>query len=117
MKASTWVRLSASIFSMVSVMLMLNQVSVFAQSSDQTAGNLTPSVTIKSQMLNGGFFQVVDIAVPPCSGQCATPNWQTGECTCWEGFTPVPAARMLVDQGTGAQGSTCGSVLYVCVLP
>jgi hypothetical protein len=105
------------LFVYVISMVVLSQVSVFAQSSNQGATNLTPSVTIKSQMLNGGFFQVVDIAVPPCSGQCATPNWQTGECACWEGFTPVPAARMLVDQGIGAQGSTCGSVLYVCVLP
>jgi hypothetical protein len=117
MNVSRRIPLFVSIVSVISVILMLGQVSVFAQPADQQGENLTPSVTLKSQILNGGFFQVVDIAVPPCSGQCATPNWQTGQCACWQGFTPVQAARILTDQGSGAQGSTCGSILYVCVLP
>jgi hypothetical protein len=115
MKVSTRIRLFVSIVSIVSAMLIFGQVSVFAQ-SDLRDEPLTPSVTIRQQILNGGFFQVVDIATPPCSGQCATPNWQTGQCTCPTNFGAVPAARMLVDQGSGAQGSTCGSVLYVCGL-
>jgi hypothetical protein len=115
MKVSTQIRLFVSIVSIVSGMLILGQVSVFAQSSDLGGDALTPSVTIRQQIVNGGFFQLVDAANTPCSGQCATPNWQTQQCSCPQGFGPIPTARVLVDVA-GQPGILCGSIQYVCVL-
>ena len=115
MKVSTQIRLFVLIVSIVSGMLIFGQGNVLAQSSDIGGDVLTPSVTIRQQMFNGGFFQLVDAANTPCSGQCVIPNWQTQQCSCPQGFQPFPTARVLVDVA-GSPGILCGSIQYVCVL-
>jgi hypothetical protein len=112
MNVSSRKRLFASVIAIVGLLMMLGQTSAFAQSSALRGQDFTPSVTIGQQILNGGLYQQLDAAIAPCSGQCETPNWQTGQCTCWQGFIPVEIARMLVD----VTGGQCGSRLFACIL-
>jgi hypothetical protein len=109
MKVSSGKHLLVSVVAIVGLMMAFGQASVFAQS-------------LGSQLLNGGFFQRADDAEDPnslCQGQCVVENWQTGDCSCPEGFTFVPASRILVDVGTTPDGGplVCGTYQWVCVRP
>jgi hypothetical protein len=116
MNVSSRKRLFVSVVAIVALVMVLGQTTVFAQSSRPAGQNPTPTSTI-SRLFDGGAFQIVDTAGAPCSGQCAVANWQTAACTCPSGFSAFPAARILIDVGTGAEGSTCGSFLYICGAP
>jgi len=100
---------------LVGLMIILGQTSVFAQTAAFGDQDASPSATIKQQILNGGLYQVIDTATAPCSGQCAVGNWQTNSCTCPQNFGPAQFARTLISVGSGAEGSTCGSTIFVCV--
>jgi hypothetical protein len=96
-----------AVVAMVGVLMMLGQTSVLAQS------NLPQ---LKQKIISGGSYQILDVATAPCSGQCPFANWQTGDCTCPQGFAPVPSARMLLAVGEGPEGAMCGATLVSCVL-
>lgn len=115
MKVSSLRYLFVSVLAIVGLMMMVGQMSAFAQSSNLEDQNATPRLTIKQQLFHGGFFQVIDAAIAPCSGQCVVTNWQTGACTCPQNFFPEEIARILIDAGTGPEGSICGSTLFACV--
>jgi len=101
-----------SVLAVVGLLMLIGPMSALAQSLG--SGN---QLATRSQLLDGGSLQIIDTAEAPCSGQCAVANWQTGACTCPEGYTAIPTARILVSVGSGAEGSTCGSFLYTCGIP
>ena len=105
MNVSSQRRLFVSAVAIVGLMIIAGQTSAFAQP------------TLKQQVFNGGFFQVVDAAEAPCTGQCAIANWQTNACTCAPNYALVQVARTLISVGTGPEGSICGATIYTCVLP
>jgi hypothetical protein len=101
-----------SVLAVVGLLIVIGPMSALAQSAG--SGN---KLATRTQILDGGSLQIVDTAQAPCSGQCAVANWQTGACTCPEGYTPIPTARILISVGSGEEGSTCGSFLYTCGIP
>jgi hypothetical protein len=105
MNVSSRRRLFVSAVAIVGLIIIAGQTSAFAQP------------TLKQQVFNGGFFQVVDAAEAPCTGQCAIANWQTNDCTCAPNYALVQVARTLISAGTGPEGSICGATIYTCVLP
>jgi hypothetical protein len=105
MSVSSRKRLLVSAVTFVGLMIIVGQTDVFAQP------------TLKQQAFNGGFFQVVDAAQAPCTGQCAIANWQTATCACAPNYVLVEVARTLISVGTGPEGSICGATIYTCVLP
>jgi len=76
---------------------------------DQADEPAAPTL-IRSFLLFGGAFHLIDQGAGPCLGQCQVVNALTGGCTCPSGYTPLPSARILVD----VTGGTCGSVQYLC---
>ena len=116
MVGSIQMRLVVSIVAVVALLMMVGPMQALAQSS----GADNPSTTaLKSQLLHGGSFQVVDNVQAPCDGRCAVVNWQTNSCGCPEGYEAFPTARILVDipTGTDSETRTCGSFLFVCGRP
>jgi hypothetical protein len=124
MKTCSWTRLLVSIGSIGGLLMLLSQVSVptgEAQSlegetlvaqatpTDQPDESAAPTL-IRSFLLYGGAFQLVDSGGGACIGQCQVANALTGGCTCPSGYTPLPSARILVD----VTGGPCGSFLYIC---
>jgi hypothetical protein len=107
MNAYSRKRLFLSLVAVVVVLMMLGQTSVIAQSNLQQ---------LKQKIISGGSYQIIDVATAPCSGQCPFANWQTGDCTCPQGFAPVGSARMLLSVGDGPEGAMCGATLFSCVL-
>jgi hypothetical protein len=105
MNVSSRKRLFVSAVAIVGLMIIVGQTDVFAQP------------TLKQQAFNGGYFQVVDVAEAPCTGQCAIANWQTAACTCAPNYALVQVARTLMSVGTGPEASICGATIYTCVLP
>jgi hypothetical protein len=105
MNVSLRKRLFVSAVALVGLTIVLGQMSVFAQAR------------LKQQIVNGGFFQVIDSAIAPCTGQCAIANWQTATCNCPPDFSLVQIGRTLISVGSGEEGSICGATLYTCVLP
>ncbi len=116
MNVSSRKRLFVLVVAIVGLMMVLGQTNVFAQSSRPADQNPTPTSAV-SRLFAGGAFQIVDNSGAPCSGQCAVANWQTASCTCPSDFSAFAAARILLDVGSGPQGSTCGSFLYICGKP
>jgi hypothetical protein len=94
------------------LVMMVGPVNTFAQSSEPGDLNAAPRA-LRNQLFNGGAFQVLDIAAPPCDGRCAVANWQTATCSCPSGFAAFQAARILID----VTGGQCGSTLYICGRP
>jgi hypothetical protein len=115
MKASARKSVFLAMLAILGLVLVLGQTSAFAQASGQ-ANETADARGLATLLVSGGSFQLVDTATAPCSGQCAVANWLTGACQCPEGFVAVQTARMLVDQGSGDQGTTCGAKLYTCIL-
>jgi hypothetical protein len=105
-------RFLLSAVAMLGVLMMLGQVSAFAQSTDQQGQAGTQA--LRTFLLYGGAFQLIDSASGSCAGQCNIANILTGNCTCASGYTPVPSARILVEVGSGQDVATCGSFLYIC---
>jgi hypothetical protein len=101
-----------SVLAVVGLLMLIGPMSALAQSLG--SGN---QLATRSQLLDGGSLQIIDTAEAPCSGQCAVANWQTGACTCPEGYTAIPTARILISVGSGEEGSICGSFLYTCGIP
>jgi hypothetical protein len=114
MKGSSHKRLFLSVLAMVGLMMILGQISVFAQASGPSA---SPSQSLGSFLLNGGFYQLVDASGMGCNGQCQAGNWLAGsQCACPEGFIAQPIARILTDV-PGAPNNQCGSTLFTCGRP
>jgi hypothetical protein len=105
MNVSSRKRLFVSAVAVIALLIIVGPTSAFAQP------------TLKQQAFSGGYFQVVDAAEAPCTGQCAIANWQTNACTCAPNYTLVQMARTLISVGTGPEGSICGATIYTCVLP
>ena len=105
MNVSSRKRLFVSAVAIVGLMIIVGQTSAFAQP------------TLKQQAFNGGYFQVIDVAEAPCTGQCAIANWQTNACACAPNYALVEVARTLISVGAGPEGSICGATIYTCVLP
>jgi hypothetical protein len=80
-----------------------------ATSNDQPDQTASPTL-IRSFLLYGGAFHLVDNPGGVCAGQCAVVNVLTNACTCPSGYTPLPSARILTD----VTGGECGSFLYIC---
>jgi hypothetical protein len=113
MHAHSRKRLFLAVVALLGGMIILGQISVFAQSADPMGQGATQGLT-RNFLLFGGAFQEVDIGQGLCDGRCAVPNAVTNDCTCLEGYTAIPSGRVLVDVVSGDQGTTCGSFLYVC---
>jgi hypothetical protein len=105
-------RILLSAVAMVGALMVLGQPSAFAQSAD--AQGLAETQALRDFLLYGGAFQQIDSATAPCSGQCNIANVLTNSCTCLDGYTPFPSARILVQVGSGTNVATCGSFLYIC---
>jgi septal ring-binding cell division protein DamX len=105
-----------SVLAIVGLLMLIGPMSALAQSVGSGNQDVSTSA-VRSQLLNGGSLQIIDTAQAPCSGQCAVANWQTGACTCPEGYTAIPTARILISVGSGEEGSICGSFLYTCGIP
>ena len=101
-----------SVAAMVGVLMMLGQMSAFAQSADPEGQVGTQAV--RSFLLWGGAYQVIEQAAGNCDGRCNVINEWTGGCTCPNGYVPLPSARMLVTVGTDQNVDTCGSLLFIC---
>jgi len=124
MKMCSWTRLLVSIVSIGGLMMLLSQGRVSAGEAPSLAGGTlvaqatpndqpaegTAPTLIRSFLLFGGAFHLIDQGAGPCIGQCQVANALTGGCTCPSGYTPLPSARILVD----VTGGTCGSVQYLC---
>jgi hypothetical protein len=102
-----------SVLAIVGLLMTIGPMNALAQSAE-SGGQAVSTSALKSQIFNGGTFQIIDTAEAPCTGQCAVANWQTGACTCPEGFTPFPTSRILIPAGSGPEGSICGSFQYTC---
>jgi hypothetical protein len=102
-----------SAVAMVGVLTVFGRTSAFAQSAAAQSQEATPA-QLRSFLLYGGAYQQIDASAAPCTGQCGVINQRTGSCTCPNGFVPLPSARILVDVGSGPDGATCGSFLYIC---
>jgi hypothetical protein len=102
-----------SILAIVGLLTLIGPMNALGQSAGPGSQDVSTSA-LKSQIFNGGSFQIIDTAEAPCTGQCAVANWQTGACTCPEGFTPFPTSRILIPAGSGPEGSICGSFQYTC---
>jgi hypothetical protein len=105
-----------SVLAIVGLLMTIGPMNALAQSAGPGGQDVSTSA-LKTQILNGGSFQIIDAAEGPCTGQCAVANWQTGTCTCPEGFTPFPTSRILIPAGSGPEGSICGSFQYTCGVP
>jgi hypothetical protein len=124
MNTCSWTRLLVSIVSIGGLMMLLSHGSVSAGEAQSLAAGMlvaqaTPndqseesaaSTLIRTFLLYGGAFHLVDNAGGVCAGQCAVPNPLTGVCTCPSGYTPLSSARILTD----VTGGDCGSFLYIC---
>lgn len=99
-----------SIVVIAGAMLLATHLPLAAQEEPPLSGQL------RTFLLLGGSFQIVDATGEACLGQCAVPNVRTGECLCPEGYTPVGSARILID-AIDAQGepTSCGSTLVMCL--
>src|SRR5688572_4009440 len=121
MNTCSWTRLLVSIVSIGGLMMLCSQVSVPASEAqsrevgtlgaqaiptDQPDERAVPTL-IRSFLLYGGAFQLVDSGGGACLGQCQVVNALTGGCTCPSGYTPLPSARSLVD----VTGGPCGAFL------
>lgn len=93
------------VIALAGLMIILGQTGAFAQA------------TLQQQIKNGGFFQVIDSNVAPCSGQCSVGNWQTEaiDCTCPANYAPVQIGRTLVSVILGETPGECGASLFTCV--
>jgi hypothetical protein len=125
MKQYAWMRLWVSIIAMSGVMMLLGQVHVSAGEAPSLAGGIqvaqatpdeAPDLSAVTNLartfwLYEGAYQVVDSGGGVCVGQCQVVNPLTNACACESGYTPVHAARILVD----VTGATCGSFLFTCV--
>jgi hypothetical protein len=124
MNTCSWTRLLVSIVSIGGLMMILSHGSVSAGEAqsleggtlvaqatpnDQPGESAVPTL-IRSFLLYGGAFNLVDNPGGVCAGQCAVANVLTGGCTCPSGYTPLSSARILTD----VTGGTCGSFLYIC---
>jgi hypothetical protein len=93
---------------------MLGSLSAYAQSlgSGNDSGNQGTQRTI---LLFGGSYQQLDDSGEgnACNGSCVVENPVTGDCTCANGWTPIPSARALVD--VAQPPLICGSFFTICV--
>ena len=105
-------RVLLSVAAMVGVLMMLGQMSVFAQSADPEGQ--TGTQAIRSFLLWGGAYQVIEQSEGNCDGRCNFRNEWTGGCTCPNGYVALPSARMLVTVGSGQDVDTCGALLFMC---
>jgi hypothetical protein len=111
MRKSSRKRLFLSVLAMVGLMMISGQMSVFAQASDPST---SPSQSLASFLVHGGFYQLVDASGMGCDGQCPVGNWLAGnQCMCPEGFVGIPIGRVLTDV-PGAPNNQCGSILFTC---
>jgi hypothetical protein len=105
-------RLLLSVVVMVGVLMVLGQVSAYAQPADPQSQAGTQA--LRSFLLFGGAYQLIEQAAGNCDGRCNFRNAWTDNCTCPNGYVPLPSARMLVTVGEGQNIDTCGAVLFIC---
>lgn len=113
MKVWSRKRLFVSVVTIVGVAVMLGQLSAFAQSP----GSGSATQTTQQRVLLGystGYQQLDNSGEGnACNGSCYRENPITGDCTCAQGWTAIPASRALVD--VAEPPLICGSFVFACV--